>query len=174
MARAWATPWTSRAHCALDQETLCAQRTEEYRSALSLACYLLARERTMAGGGFWAIWAVRNSKPDALSCVDVYLQHYRAGGIATAAAYVARYTLADVMEGGQASRKDWLDNWLGEDGSAKITIGPLKQEVLDRIAHNRTCGLTDEKVMRLVEGSWGTETASWGESLLLLSIETDY
>ncbi|GLB44746.1 hypothetical protein LshimejAT787_1800830 [Lyophyllum shimeji] len=155
-------------HYMLDQEIRYHLAADHYSSSISLACYLLSRCRSLDSGAFWAMWAGRYSNFDASKCLDVHYLYYAAGGLEKAQTYVSGCTVDAVLEGAGEGRRTWWrafkEDYEGDEGTA---FQQLKNEVSQRIEHDRMCGVSDEKVIAFVEQSWRSETARWEESLLL-------
>lgn len=159
-------PDLALARCCLEQETFRADITDTYRSALSLACALIARTRILANGTFFDIWVARHANYDTSKLVDVHWLYYLAGGMDAAQKYVEEVTVDHVLAGAGETRRKWWSHVLEENGNdEQAAVNAIKTEILDRINHDRKY-LIDEKITAFVEGSWRTRTDRWAESLL--------
>jgi hypothetical protein len=150
----------------LDQETRQADETDSYRSALSLACGLLARTRVLENGTFFDIWVARHSNFDASVCVDTHWLYYLAGGLDAAQAYIENITTESILSNAGASRNRWWKWMLAENSDdEQQALRAVKSDILKRIIHDRKY-LTDETIIKFVEDSWRTNTNEWASSLL--------
>ncbi|KAI0063495.1 hypothetical protein BV25DRAFT_1906949 [Artomyces pyxidatus] len=154
----------------IDQEILFHRAGDQYRSALSLAAYLLARFRIPRH--LWAIWAAREANFDASKSVDPHLMYYAAGSMEGAEEYVEGCQAGDILAGAAdgGGRQHWYASLVEEDyaGDEGAALKAVKKDVLDRIKQDRTYGVTDDKVVAFVDSSWRSNTQRWGESLLPL------
>ncbi|KAI0052109.1 hypothetical protein FA95DRAFT_56213 [Auriscalpium vulgare] len=152
----------------IDEETLYHQRADHYRSALSLAAYLLARLRRPEH--LWAVWAARETNYDALKSVDSHYMYYAAGSIQGAREYVERSEAADIVGAAEKGRgrEGWWKAVVEEDyeGDTNEAVKGIRKMVLERVAHDEKHGVTDEKVIAFVDDSWRSQTDRWAESLV--------
>lgn len=147
----------------LDQEILYHRRGSDYRSDLSLVCYLLARFRQPAY--IWAVWTARETNFDASKCLDSHYMWYMASGIENAKEYVLRSEVTDVLKNAveDGGRWKWWKQVIDEnaDGNEVEAFEQLKILVIERAENDLRCGITDEKVEAFVVGPVRSNISWW-------------
>ncbi|KAF8880517.1 hypothetical protein BD779DRAFT_1078939 [Infundibulicybe gibba] len=152
----------------LDQEIRYHQQADHYRASISLAAYIVAcfcRPRDI-----WPIWAARECNYDTSKLVDSHYLYHTAGGLEKAREYVSQLTDSREVTGdviGAGGVKVWWEGVLEDnDGDGGVALQRLKKDVLERIAHDERCGVSDEVVEKFVLRSWRVENERWAESLI--------
>lgn len=147
----------------LDQEILYHQHGDDYRSDLSLVCYLLARFHQPAY--IWAVWTARETNFDASKCVDSHYMWYMASGIEHAKEYILRSEVTDVLRDAvdDGGRWKWWKQVVAEnaDGNEVEAFEQLKVLVIERAENDLRCGITDEKVEAFVDGPVRSNISWW-------------
>jgi hypothetical protein len=153
----------------LDEEIRYHQDADQYLSSISLASYLLARYRHPAF--LFAIHAARECNYDTSKQVDSHFMYYAAGGMENAKSFLEQCGVGDVLElaAEGSGRRRWWNYVMEEQGGRDedVALRHVKREIMDRIAHDQSSGISDEVVEAFVSTSWRCQTARWQESLML-------